>query len=149
MWGPAGWFFIHSIAMGYPETPTTDQQQAAIDFFASLRNVLPCEECKRHYCANCDDSSLRTAVASRDTLIRWTVDLHNKVNLSLNKKRISYEQAIVQLERWYDEDKPWRGPRRAALNKCAKILLLVSAIVLSLIICGFVLRAWIRCGCPG
>lgn len=148
VWGPAGWFFIHSVAMAYPDTPTKRQRKAAIDFFASLREVLPCEDCKKHYCANCDDKRLETAIQSRKALIRWTIDLHNKVNLSLGKPHMSYKKALLQLEQRYEEGKPWRGPSRAKMSRACKIILLVVAIVVSLVISGCILRAWIKSGCP-
>ena len=30
IWGPPGWIFLHSIAYGYPNEPSSDEKEAAI-----------------------------------------------------------------------------------------------------------------------
>lgn len=87
-WGPSMWLMVHLIAATYPARPTPEDKERYAAFFNSLRDVLPCEGCRRGY-----DTILRTVptqltpqvFASTQTLFKWTVDVHNRVNAKLGK----------------------------------------------------------------
>lgn len=87
-WGPSMWLMVHLIAATYPANPTQEDKERYAAFFHSLRDVLPCEGCRRGY-----DTILRTAptqltpqvFATTETLFKWTVDVHNRVNAKLGK----------------------------------------------------------------
>ena len=50
VWGPPLWFAVHSVALNYPETGASyEEQRNHHDFYHSLRNVLPCVVCREHY----------------------------------------------------------------------------------------------------
>jgi hypothetical protein len=90
-WGPAGWKFLHSLTFAYPHSPTLEQQRSADSFFESLANLLPCDACQDHYR---EEFRLRPVDSrSQATLSSWLVDLHNRVNVRLNKPIVSYTQA--------------------------------------------------------
>lgn len=76
-WGPAMWFFLHSIACAY--TPERDHK-AYLDFFINLKYILPCEECREHYSSNLNIYDLRIALTSNESMFRFVYDLHNLVN---------------------------------------------------------------------
>ena len=114
IWGPKAWFFLHAVAINYPENPSKSTQDAYYDFFRNLGNVLPCHTCQEHYKLNLGDGgSLRAALSDSDSdsinsinsiysinsnaLWRWTVDMHNKVNVSTGKPTISYKDAYDSL----------------------------------------------------
>lgn len=89
-WGPPGWVFIHSIAYGYPENPSSDEQLAMIDFLNSLQHILPCKTCSELYKKDIKElPNLTSTVKNRDLLIKWVNKMHNKVNENLNKKQYS------------------------------------------------------------
>jgi hypothetical protein len=99
VWGPAGWKFLHFIALAYPENPTEEDKYKYKTFFTLLQDVLPCSLCREHYKQNLvkhplDDDSLLTT----DSLLHWTIDMHNEVNISNNKKSLSYEEAIRNIK---------------------------------------------------
>ena len=87
-WGPSMWFMMHLTAATYPTRPTPADAASYAAFFNSLRNVLPCEGCRRGY-----DTILATeptrmtprTFGSREALFKWTVDVHNRVNAKLGK----------------------------------------------------------------
>ncbi len=90
-WGSAFWHVIHSIAYIYD--PQTDKNNY-YNFFSNLGTILPCEECRVHYSQNLNKQELMIALESNENLFRWTYDLHNKVNMQMNKssdKWPSYE----------------------------------------------------------
>ena len=49
IWGPHLWFVLHIMTFNYPNNPTTFDKEAYRDFFTSLKNVIPYEQCKKHY----------------------------------------------------------------------------------------------------
>lgn len=75
-WGPSLWNAIHAVAYAYE--PTIDNQVKYKTFFETLGSVLPCADCRAHYLVN--SGGLDAALVSKEALLRWTYDLHNKVN---------------------------------------------------------------------
>ena len=49
VWGPKTWFFLESVALGYPEKPTDDEKEAAKKLLTSLQYLLPCGTCRYHF----------------------------------------------------------------------------------------------------
>ena len=52
IWGPAAWLFLHSVAFQYPDNPSDLIKQKYYTFFNSIKNVLPCPNCQKHYTEN-------------------------------------------------------------------------------------------------
>ncbi len=87
-WGPSMWFMVHLIAATYPINPTQHDKSNAAAFFKSLQHVLPCGGCRRGYeiILQTENTRLTPEVfASRASLFKWTVDVHNRVNAKLGK----------------------------------------------------------------
>ena len=109
IWGPAGWLFLHSIAYGYPINPSEDEKKAAIDFYTSLQYLLPCKTCSELYKKDLktlkNEFSLKNAVQSKKTLIKWVNTMNNLVNKNLNKKEYSDEQYTNYYTNIYNEKK--------------------------------------------
>jgi cbb3-type cytochrome oxidase subunit 3 len=96
LWGPSLWNSIHYIALGYPENnPSDNISSKYVQFFKSLSVVIPCDECKIHF--NQMLINYPPNLKSKETLFKWSVDIHNLVNKRLNKKELTYEEAIVHL----------------------------------------------------
>jgi FAD-linked sulfhydryl oxidase len=94
VWGPSAWRFLHAVTFAYPEHPTPEQRDAAMQLFLSLRHMIPCGDCCGHYCSEIQAAPPR--VESRDALSRWLVDLHNRVNVRLHKPQYAYEDAKAE-----------------------------------------------------
>ena len=92
VWGNNGWAFIHYVALGYPDDPSMLDINNYKNFYINIGNVLPCHTCKKHY--NTMIANNPPDTKSRDTLFKWTVDIHNEVNKRLNKKTINYHEAL-------------------------------------------------------
>lgn len=92
-WGPAGWHFLHAVAFKMykrPNNPTAEERRWAKRFFQSVGHVLPCEPCNLHY----QNYILKHPVNTdtRETLVQWLVNLHNKVNEKNNKPAWQYQK---------------------------------------------------------
>ena len=91
-WGPALWTSLHTISFDYPDHPSGTDKQNYNMFFHSLKQVLPCDQCRKHYTKFIEETSpIEPALKNRDTLTRWLVNLHNVVNERLQKGIVTYE----------------------------------------------------------
>lgn len=123
VWGPAGWLFLHSVALGYPG-PTA--RESYKQFFTSLGDVLPCPHCQNHYKDHINQGELDKALGSKQGLFEWSVDIHNKVNQSLGKRELTYLQALKALDAKYT---PPRSLLKVVIGLGGTILLLFIALV--------------------
>jgi len=98
-WGKHGWIFLHYVTFNYPINPTQQDIDNYYDFFYSLKFVLPCDICKKHYSNNLLKHNLIGALKSRNLLIRWLIDIHNEVNKELGKPILSYDKALIKLDK--------------------------------------------------
>jgi hypothetical protein len=97
VWGPIFWTTMHIVSLGYPASPSKAEQTAAIAFYQSLTEMIPCPICKVHYRAHLAESPVESAVESRDALIFWVFTLHNKVNAQLGKREITFQEYIQNM----------------------------------------------------
>ena len=118
-WGPAFWKTLHLAALGFPRKPTTAQRDAATQFYTSLKTMLPCVQCAKHFSQLIEDYPPVTA--SRDDLVEWTVNCHNRVNGRL-------EKPTVDLEAFYgDVLGSWAAPPPPPSDMPLKVFAGVSA----------------------
>ena len=110
-WGPTAWHFLHSVAMGYPETITNTLEDKEIAqkykmFFESLEFVLPCDWCKVHYKENLKSLPIANYLDTRRNLSLWVYKLHNLVNDETNVK----ESERPSFENVYELYDGYRAP---------------------------------------
>ena len=99
VWGPFFWHTIHIVALGYPKNPTYTDKKCAKEFYESLVNLLPCSVCRDHYREHLVQNPITPFLDSRTDLIKWTIEIHNKVNKTLGKKEWTLEQVLTYYER--------------------------------------------------
>ncbi len=113
IWGPIFWHTIHIVALGYPEKPNYSQKKAAKEFFESLRFLIPCKVCQEHYIQHLALTPITPFLDRRSDLLKWTIDLHNRVNESLKKPKMSEMDVLRHYKRlgalgrsplWTDKD---------------------------------------------
>jgi len=90
VWGPTAWVFLHSITFSYPDKPDAETRAQFFNFFKSMMYVLPCKYCRDSYASYCKSSGplglKMKRFESRATLTKWLYDIHDAVNLKLDKK---------------------------------------------------------------
>ena len=94
IWGPHFWYILHIISFEYPLNPTEYDKRIYHDFYTSLKDVIPCEMCKKHYRNHIHKYPLTPHLDTRDTLIKWVIQVHNFVNASIGKPIMSIEQVM-------------------------------------------------------
>lgn len=94
IWGPSFWYILHLITFGYPDEPSFIDQRGYHDFFVNLQHVIPCHKCKKHYTKHLQEQPIGPYLNTKTNLIKWLVNMHNIINLQLNKPIIDVETAI-------------------------------------------------------
>ena len=94
IWGPHGWKFLHYVSMGYPVNPSYEDKSNYKNFYQVLQHVLPCEKCAQNYKQNLVKLPIDNHLENRDSLVKWVIDIHNKVNNELGKDKVEYEEAL-------------------------------------------------------
>ena len=103
IWGPHLWFVLHTITFNYPLKPTKEDISNYNDFLVSIKHVLPCSVCRKHYKRHLKENSPKKALKSRDNFIKWMIDLHNEVNGETGKKNTyTYSEIISRYEKVYN-----------------------------------------------
>ena len=93
VWGPFFWHTIHIAALGYPQEPNYSEKKSMKEFLESMQLTIPCPICRQHYVSHLVKSPVGPALDSRKDLFKWTIDLHNEVNIMLGKR--AYTQTEV------------------------------------------------------
>ena len=103
IWGPHMWFVLHTITFNYPIEPKKEDIKYHSDFLYSLKYVLPCSVCRRHYKRHIRENPPKNALKNRDNFIKWMIDLHNEVNGETGKKNTyTYQEIISRYEKVYN-----------------------------------------------
>jgi len=122
-WGPPLWYRLHMLTFGYPEVATPKDKALAIKYFTEVEKLLPCMKCRVHYRENLEANPIQYNVDTRDELVRWLIDLHNKVNAQTGKRILSYDEVISL----YGTE-----PKKSNLSIVAMVLVLVLVILIVL-----------------
>jgi hypothetical protein len=100
IWGKYGWCFFHLVTLGYPEHPTEKDKKKYYSYIKCLRDVLPCDKCKKNLRKHLKIYPLTNeALSSRSALIKWGIDLHNIVNYYTGKSMMTYDEAMCELNK--------------------------------------------------
>lgn len=102
IWGPKGWFFLHSIALNYPKNPTDHDKRNFKQFFESIQYVLPCPQCAQHYSENLQKNPIDPQLKDNISLNKWLVEMHNLVNRHYYKPTITYEDFLKNYKDIYN-----------------------------------------------
>lgn len=135
-WGPAVWTTMHIFTFSYPNAPAQIDKDQAVKFFELVPVFLPCGICSMHFNETLKELPLTDAVLqSRETLSRWLNTVHNRVNRRLNKREVTYNEAV---DIFITKGRPAAKP---GLNGRHKILIIALAVslVLSLGIIAFLI----------
>lgn len=87
IWGSDTWNSLHCITFGYPEHPTEEDKEHYKLFFETLRFVLPCCACRKHFTEHTKPGAkfeiTYDVLKNRTTLTKWLYELHNYVDKTL------------------------------------------------------------------
>jgi hypothetical protein len=77
------WDFIGMIASGYPEKPDYQEVQDYMEFFRSLRYVIPSFSYRTHYDQYITNRPIDSYLNNKSTLVAWVLGLHPSLPVAL------------------------------------------------------------------
>ena len=139
-WGPPGWFFLHSVAFGYPyridimNPKHKYKKHQYSTFYRYIGTVLPCKYCRESYMEFMRLHPVENHLDTRSQLCKWLYDIHNLVNDKLgvsrdcrptfNEHQNKYEQYRAKCKKTTQEErenniaKGCVTPANGKKNKC-------------------------------
>ena len=133
IWGPHAWIFLHSITLAYPDNPTQEDINSHALFFNSLKGILPCQKCRDHYTKNLQELPVENNLYNKESLVKWLIEIHNRVNIVNDKKEYSYDEAINFYEKIYS-----KKDKKFINNK----FLIIFFIILIVCLCIYYLKKY-------
>ena len=105
IWGPAAWFFFHSVMHNYPIDPSENNITEYKQFLTSFANVLPCPTCKDDFTSLVneyivDDSYFTT----KNQMVYLGYLLHDRVNEKIGNKYDITPDKVLETYKLYESD---------------------------------------------
>ena len=129
IWGPHYWFVLHAIALSYPKTPNDVTKKEVLRFYQNLPLFLPIEEIANNFSKFLDKYPVTPYLESRQSLVRWTHFIHNKINIALNLPSLTLEES---LSAYYENYKPKEVKDMAARKRREKMVFAGIVIIITI-----------------
>lgn len=128
VWGPHYWFVLHTIALSYPVKPNETARKKFYDFYQNLPLFIPIEEIGNNLCKFLDKYPVTPYLESRQSLVRWTHFIHNKINKVLGTPTMTIEDSMAA---YYENYKPKEVKDNEHRRRREKIVFAAFAIVIA------------------
>lgn len=79
-WGPFEWTSIHTKCAAYKP----EKAAAFKTYIYSLAELIPCEDCGKHFLANLKKYPVENYLDNNHNLFFWSYLIHDAVNLQIN-----------------------------------------------------------------
>jgi hypothetical protein len=86
-WGPHFWTTLHIACLACAD------YKSLVEFVEGYVYIIPCLSCRQHFEKVLEENPVPEA----GDYFKWSVDVHNIVNVRLGKPEISYENALANL----------------------------------------------------
>lgn len=94
IWGPHYWFFLNTVAMIYPDQPNAIVKKKYYSLFQNLPLFIPNSKISNSFNDMLNLYPVNNYLNSKNSLLKWIHFIHNKINVKLNKKPITYLEFI-------------------------------------------------------
>lgn len=131
VWGPHYWFFLHTIAFTYPKQPNAVIKKKYYELIQNLPLFIPTESASSNFEKLLNLYPVTPYLDTKDTFIRWTHFIHNKINEQLEKPSISLSKFY---EYYYSKYKPNNLKLREHYKMISKIIYITVIIGLMIVI---------------
>ncbi len=92
LWGPPFWAFLHNISFTYPNHPNAITKKKYYDFVHSIPLFIPVEQMSSNFAKLLEKYPVTPYLDNKESFVRWTWFLHNKVNEQLEKPGVSLSE---------------------------------------------------------
>jgi hypothetical protein len=94
-WGPKYWYVLHMMAFHYPLHPNKVTKKKYYEMIINFPLFLPHTEMGDKFSQLLDKYPATPYLDSRDSFIKWTHFIHNRVNEQLDKPTLHYSEFII------------------------------------------------------
>jgi len=101
VWGPHYWFFMHTVAYSYPESPNNITKRKYYDLITNMPLFIPDAEMGNKFAQMLDKYPVSPYLDSRESFMKWIHFIHNKVNEMLGKEHMPYLKSLETYENAY------------------------------------------------
>ncbi len=112
-WGEAFWKTMYTIAYTFPSNPSDEYRKYTETWYESMAQLLPCEECRQHFCEYLDQHPVQDSSTDQLSLLRWVNASENAINQKMHKPAVSLETRIAEMDR-SNPNIQSQQPRRSA-----------------------------------
>jgi hypothetical protein len=89
VWGPHYWFFLHTVAMLYPNTPNEIMKKKYYELIMNMPLYIPDPDSSKYFAHLLDEYPVQPYLDSRTALVQWTHFIHNRVNVHIGAPKMS------------------------------------------------------------
>jgi len=102
VWGPHFWFFLHTLALTYPNHPNEVTKKKYYEFIQNLPLFLPVESISKEFEHLINTYPVIPYLDNSTSFVKWIHFIHNKINEKLEKPKMSLNDFHV---RYYEQYK--------------------------------------------
>ena len=102
IWGPHYWFFLHTAALSYPIKPNDTVRKKFYEFIHNFPLFIPSPKISSSFSDLLEQYPVSPYLDSKDSLVRWTHFIHNKINKKLEKNEISLSKFYTDYYKQYE-----------------------------------------------
>lgn len=96
IWGPHYWFVLHTMAICYPLNPNKIIKKKMYEFIQNLPLFIPIDDIGNNFSKFLNKYPVTPYLDSRKSLMRWMHFIHNKINISLNKNTLTFDESMTK-----------------------------------------------------
>ena len=94
VWGPKYWYVLHMMAFHYPLNPNKVTKKKYYDTIMNFPLFIPHSAMGNNFSKLLDKYPVTPYLDSRESFIKWTHFIHNRVNESLEKPKFPYSEFV-------------------------------------------------------
>jgi hypothetical protein len=131
IWGPHYWFFLHTLAINYPNYPNDITKKKYYEFIHNLPLFIPNETISNDFLLIINEYPVKPYLDNKDSFVRWVNFIHNKINEKLEKPSISLNDFYINYFNLYKSN---NIKLIEYLNQKKKIIYLMFMLLLFVVI---------------
>jgi FAD-linked sulfhydryl oxidase len=103
IWGPPFWFFLHTVAYKYPNTPNAIIKRKYYDLVVNFPLFIPDEKMGDLFATLLDKYPVSPYLDTKESFMRWVWFIHNKINAIIGKEEIglyeSFDAYVLKIKK--------------------------------------------------
>jgi hypothetical protein len=152
LWGPQFWSTMDFVAFNYPHEPTETDKKNVRTFYETLALLLPCSSCRNDFAKMLKTFPIDEHLQNQESLTKWLVEAHNRVNEKLGKSRIDYEtvankynqmRGTCEMRRTGSSTCPPQASTSSSQKKCISRTVTIATISVAIVVLISVMAWWV------